>query len=164
MKLDHLKDLYLQELKDIYSAESQILKALPKMADAASSPQLKESFQLHLEQTKNQIERLNKIFESLGVAIKSKKCEGMEGIIEEGSEVLEMKGDPTVKDAALIACAQKVEHYEISSYGTVRTFAKMLGEQQAASLLDETLAEEKETDKLLTKMAEKGINKSALAA
>jgi ferritin-like metal-binding protein YciE len=159
-----LKDLYLQELKDIYSAENQILKALPKMIKAASSPELQEAFKMHLEQTKNQVERLNSLFETLGVGTRGKKCEGMEGIIEESSEFLDVSGDPSVKDAALISCAQKVEHYEISSYGTARTFAKMLGDQQAASVLDSILSEEKDTDKKLTQMAEGNINRSAMAA
>lgn len=163
MKLENLKDLYLQELKDIYSAESMIMKALPKMARAATSPRLQEAFMEHLEQTKTQVERLEKIFSNIGVPNRGKRCEAMEGIIREGEEFLNLQADSAVKDAALIAAAQKVEHYEISSYGTVRTYAKMLGENEAAMLLDETLNEEKDTDKKLTRMAEKEINRTALA-
>lgn len=159
MKLGNLNDLFLTELKDIYSAESMILKSLPKLAKAAASPKLQEAFKEHLEETKNQVERLNQIFTNLGVPPKSKKCEGMEGIIAEAEEFLDAQGDPAVKDAALIACAQKVEHYEICGYGTCRTFAQFLGDQQSAELLQQTLDEEKKTDKLLTKLAEKDINK-----
>lgn len=163
MKLENLKDLYLQELKDIYSAETMILKALPKLAKAASSPRLQEAFQEHLEETKMQVERLNRIFDHMGVPIKGRHCAGMEGIIHEGEEFLNTQADPTVKDAALIAAAQKVEHYEISSYGTARTYARMLGDDEAAGLLDETLNEEKKADKNLTRMAEKEINKTAFS-
>jgi ferritin-like metal-binding protein YciE len=159
MKLGNLNDLFLTELKDTYSAESMLVKALPKLVKAASSPKLQEAFKDHLEETKNQIERLNQIFSNLGVTTKSKKCEGMVGIIAECEEFLEAQGDPAVRDAALIACAQKAEHYEICAYGTCRTFAQFLGDEQSANLLEQTLDEEKKTDKLLTKLAEKDINK-----
>lgn len=161
MKLGSLKDLFLLELKDTYSAETMVLKSLPKMAKAASSPKLQEAFNEHLQETKGQIERLNQIFSTMGVTTKSKKCEAMEGLITEGEEIIDIEGDPAVKDAGLVACAQKIEHYEICAYGTLRTFAKELGQNDAVDLLEQTLEEEKKTDKLLTKIAEKGINKSA---
>jgi ferritin-like metal-binding protein YciE len=158
MKLGSLKDLYIQELKDLYSAENQILKALPKMMSSASSQQVQQAFQSHLEQTKSQIERLNEIFSRMGESGRGHKCEGMEGIITEGETFIKSSGDPSVKDAALISCAQKVEHYEMAGYGTCRTYAQILGENEAASLLEKTLEEEKKTDKLLTRIAEQSVN------
>ena len=155
-----LRELYIDELKDLYSAESQLLKALPKMAKAASSGELRQGFEEHLEQTKGQVQRLEQIFQKLGESPKGKKCRGMEGLIEEGSEVMEQDFDGAVKDAALIGAAQRVEHYEIAGYGTVRSIAETLREDDHVSLLEETLKEEKETDEKLTQLAEQ-INKEA---
>ena len=155
-----LRELYIDELKDLYNAESQLLKALPKMAKAASSGELRQGFEEHLEQTKGQVQRLEQIFQKLGESPKGKKCRGMEGLIEEGSEVMEQDFDGAVKDAALIGAAQRVEHYEIAGYGTVRSIAETLGEDDHVSLLEETLEEEKETDEKLTQLAEQ-INKEA---
>jgi ferritin-like metal-binding protein YciE len=158
MSLDSLHDLYVDELKDLYSAENQLLKALPKMAKAASVPELKAAFEEHLEITRGQVSRLETIFEELEVSPKGKKCKAMEGLIEEGKEIIEEKGAPAVVDAALIAAAQRVEHYEMAGYGCVRTFANLLGYEQAAALLQETLDEEGEADKKLTELAETVIN------
>jgi ferritin-like metal-binding protein YciE len=155
MKLDSLKELYVDELKDLYSAENQLLKAIPKMAKAATSPALKKGFEKHLEETKGQVERLEQIFKALGESPKGKKCKAMEGLVEEGKEVMEEDAEPEVMDAALIAAAQRVEHYEIAGYGCVRTYAQLLGETQAAKLLQQTLDEEGKTDHALTKLAEK---------
>jgi len=163
MKLQSLHDLYVEELKDLYSAENQLLKALPKMAKAATAEPLREAFEEHLEVTKQQVERLEKIFEALGKTPKGKKCVAMEGLIEEGSEMIQKKDiEPEVLDAALIAAAQKVEHYEMAGYGTVRTYAKLLGEDEAAELLQETLNEEGEADEKLTSLAESQINLDAV--
>jgi ferritin-like metal-binding protein YciE len=139
-----LKELYLDELKDLYNAENQLVKALPKMAKAASSDKLRQGFEEHLEQTKNHVQRLEKIFQTLGESPKGKKCKGMEGLIEEGSEVMEEGYEGSVMDAALIGAAQRVEHYEIAGYGTVRTMAETLGESDHVSLLEETLQEERD--------------------
>jgi len=162
MKLDSLQKLYISELQDVFSAENQILKALPKMAKAASSPDLKAAFTEHLEQTKGQVERLETIFQGLERSPKGKKCKGMEGLIEEGKEMMEEDAEPTVLDAALIAAAQRVEHYEIAAYGTVRTYAQLLGREEDVTLLQETLDEEGETDKKLTELAESMINVEAI--
>jgi len=162
MKLESLHELYLEELKDIYSAENQLLKALPKMAAAASAASLREAFEEHLQVTQEQVARLDKIFGALNQTPGGKKCAAMEGLIKEADELLAKEGaDPEVLDAALIAAAQKVEHYEIASYGTVRTYAKLLGEDDAAELLQETLNEEGETDEKLTVLAEEQINVQA---
>src|SRR4051794_22106913 len=142
MKLDSLKKLYIEELRDLYSAENQLVKALPKMAKAASAPQLQAAFNLHLEQTKKQVERLETIFQKLDESPKGKTCKAMEGLVEEGDEMRTAKGEPEVIDAALIAAAQRVEHYEIAGYGTVRTYARLLRETEAERLLQETLDEE----------------------
>src|SRR5437868_11984262 len=142
MKLNSLKKLYLEELRDLYSAETQLVKALPKMAKGASSDELKEAFESHLEQTKEHVERLTEIFEKLDKKPTGKTCKAMKGLIEEGSEILEEEGEESVLDAAIIAAAQKVEHYEIASYGTVRTFAEILDEEDAVELLQQTLDEE----------------------
>jgi ferritin-like metal-binding protein YciE len=155
MKLDTLRALFVDELKDLYSAEHQLLKALPKMAKAASSPQLTRAFESHLEETKGQVERLEQVFESLDVSPKGKKCKAMEGLVEEGAELMEEDADPDVMDAGLIAAAQRVEHYEIAGYGCVRTYAQLLGETKAAKLLQATLDEEGAADKKLTQIAEK---------
>jgi ferritin-like metal-binding protein YciE len=163
MKLDTLKKLYVEELRDVYSAENQLLKALPKMAKGASSDELKQAFETHLEQTKGHVERLEEIFEALDEKPSGKTCKAMQGLIEEGSEMLEEEGEESVLDAGLIGAAQRVEHYEIAAYGTLRAFAKLLGEEDAAELLQETLDEEGETDKLLTGLAEEIVNPKALA-
>jgi len=155
MKIASLKELYVEELKDLYSAENQLLKALPKMASAATTPALREGFEKHLEETQAQVERLDEIFEELGESPRGKKCAAMEGLIEEGSEVMEEDFEPEVRDAALIVAAQKIEHYEIAGYGSVRTFAELLGEKNAMKLLQTTLDEEGKTDKTLTKLAAK---------
>jgi len=164
MKVKNLHDLYVEELKDLYSAEKQLLKAIPKMAKAACSDELRKGFEEHLEQTEGQVARLEEIFEELGVSPRGKKCLAMEGLIAEGKEIMEEDMDENVLDAALIAAAQKVEHYEIAGYGTVCTFAKLLGEDRAAELLQETLDEEKETDVKLTELAETAVNVEAVTA
>jgi len=163
MKLESLNDLLINELRDLYSAENQLTKALPKMAKAARSDDLREAFQGHLEETQHQVERLDTIFEQLGVSGKGKKCQAMAGLIEEGKEIIDMDMEDAVKDAALIAAAQKVEHYEIAGYGTVRTFAELLGLDQAVKLLQETLKEEAGADQKLTKLSQ-SINVTAQAA
>jgi|SRR5690554_3741300 len=157
-----LKDLFVDEIKDLYNAEKQITKALPQMAKKASSDELKNAFEEHLKETENQIQRLEKVFEELDMAPRSKKCEGIEGIISEGKEMMKEIKDPSLLDAALISAAQKVEHYEIASYGTVRTYAEMLNMHKAASLLQETLDEESNANEKLTKLALNGINQEAL--
>lgn len=154
MKIESLRELFVEELKDLYSAEQQLVKALPKMARAATSPALRKGFEKHLEETKVQVERLEAIFEQLDESPKGKKCKAMEGLVEEGSEVIEEDMDDDVRDAALIAAAQRVEHYEIAGYGCVRTYAELLGESKAAKLLQKTLDEEGATDKTLTGLAE----------
>ena len=155
-----LKELYIDELKDLYSAENQLVKALPKMAKAASSQELRQGFEKHLEQTKGQVQRLEKIFQTLGESPKGKTCKGMQGLIEEGSEATEEDYEGSVMDAALIGAAQRVEHYEIAGYGTVRGMAETLGIDDQVSLLEETLEEEKQTDQKLTELAEQ-INTQA---
>jgi ferritin-like metal-binding protein YciE len=160
-KLDSLEPLMIDELRDILDAEKQITRALPKMAKAAASEQLRAAFEEHLEQTNGQIERLNRVFEELGERARGKKCEAMQSIIEEGQQMLAEAGEGPTRDALLIAAAQKVEHYEIASYGTARTFAAQLGHGRAASLLEETLQEERSTDERLTGLAESYANPSA---
>jgi ferritin-like metal-binding protein YciE len=155
-----LKELYIDELKDLYSAETQLVKALPKMAKAASSDELRRGFEEHLEQTRGHVERLEKVFKTLGESPKGKTCKAMQGLIEEGAEVIEEDFEGSLMDAALIGAAQRVEHYEIAAYGTVCAFAKELGESDQATLLNETLDEEKETDEKLTELAEQ-INTEA---
>ena len=147
-----LKELYIDELKDLYSAENQLVKALPKMAKAATSPDLRAGFEEHLEQTKGHVQRLETIFEQLGESPKGKKCKGMEGLIKEGSEAIE-EYEGELLDAALIGAAQRVEHYEMAGYGTVSAFAEELGESDHVTLLNETLEEEKETDEKLSALA-----------
>jgi ferritin-like metal-binding protein YciE len=160
-KLSSLDDLLVHELQDIYNAENQILKALPKMIKAASHPELQAAFEEHLEQTEGQVERLEQAFKLLGQPVKSKKCEGMTGLIAEGKKVMEEDAAPSVMDAALIAAAQKVEHYEIASYGCVCTYAEMLGYDQVHDLLGQNLEEEETTDEKLTALAESVINLDA---
>src|SRR5882672_1921777 len=158
-----LRELYIDELRDLYSAENQLVKALPKLAKASSSDELREGFTEHLEQTKGHVQRLEQIFEALGESPKGKKCAGMEGLIEEGSEIIDEDFEGNVMDAALIGAAQRVEHYEIAAYGTARAFAETLGETDHVSLLGETLQEEKETDEKLTELASL-INQQAHSA
>lgn len=156
-----LHDLFIHELKDIYHAEKQLLKALPKMAKAAHSDDLRSGFEEHLEQTEGQVKRLEKVFAQLDVPAKGIKCEAMEGLVKEGGEAIDEDAEPAVHDAALIAAAQKVEHYEIASYGTLVAFARLMGHSDAEALLQETLDEEKETDRKLTELAESQINVEA---
>ena len=158
MQLDSLQTLYIDQLRDVYNAEQQILKALPKMAKAASHRELQRAFSQHEKQTQRQVQRLDRIFKELGERSSGKKCKGMQGLIEEGQELIKEKPEPEVLDAGLIAAAQRVEHYEIAAYGTLRTFAQQLGRQRQAQLLQETLDEEGETDKRLTALAESSIN------
>jgi ferritin-like metal-binding protein YciE len=162
MKLNTLEELYISELRDLYSAENQLLKALPKMAKGASSPDLKDAFETHLEQTKGHVERLEQLFEQLDESPKGKSCHGIKGLIEEGSEILKEDGEDSVIDAGMIVAAQKVEHYEIAGYGSVRTFAHLLGQNEAAELLQATLDEESETNEILNKLAEGVVNPEAL--
>jgi ferritin-like metal-binding protein YciE len=162
MKRDTLQKLYTNELRDLYNAEHQLLKALPKMAKAASSEELKDAFKKHLEQTKGHVERLEQIFEELGENPKGKTCRAMKGLIEEGSEILQQDGEESVLDAGIIVAAQKVEHYEIAGYGSARTFAHLLGQNKAAELLQTTLDEEAETNEVLNRLAESIVNPEAL--
>ncbi len=160
-KLNSLEPLMIDELRDLLDAEKQVSKALPKMAKAASSEQLREAFDLHLQQTNGQIERLNRVFEQLGERARGKTCEAMKSIIEEGQQMMKEADPGPTRDALLIAAAQKVEHYEIASYGTARTYANQLGHGKAASLLEQTLKEEKATDEKLTGIAESSSNREA---
>jgi ferritin-like metal-binding protein YciE len=162
MKLDSLEALLIDQLKDLYNAEQQLIKALPRMAKAATNPQLKEGFDEHLQQTREHAQRLEKIFDEMEIKGKGKKCAAMEGLIEEGKELMEEDAEPEVLDAGLIAAAQKVEHYEIASYGTARTYAQVLSLNSAADLLQQTLDEEKLTDRKLTQLAEESINVEAV--
>jgi ferritin-like metal-binding protein YciE len=157
-----LQELLIEEIRDIYHAEGQLLKALPKMAKAATSERLKEAFERHLEETETHVERLEQAFESLGEPVKGKKCQAMEGLIEEGKEVMEEHSESPMLDAALICAAQKIEHYEIASYGTICTWADLLGLDEVSDLLKETLDEEKTTDETLTEIAENEINTQAV--
>ena len=158
MAVRSLENLLLEELRDLYSAEKQITKALPKMAKAASAGELRAAFEEHLTQTEEQIARLEQIFELMGHGARAKRCVAMEGLIEEAKEHLQEDMEPAVLDAALIASAQKVEHYEIASYGTARTWAQQVGRQEAADLLQETLNEESEADQKLTRIAADLVN------
>jgi ferritin-like metal-binding protein YciE len=156
-----LHELFLEELADIYNAEQQLTKALPKMAKAAESEELRAAFEEHLQQTEEQISRLDQVFESLGESMKRKTCKGMQGLIEEGAEVMQdHKGSPAI-DAALIAAAQKVEHYEIATYGTLCTWAEQMGHDEALELLKQTIDEEETTDERLTELAESLANPQA---
>lgn len=158
MEMESLRELYIDELKDLYSAETQLVKALPKMAENATSADLKQAFNDHLEETKGHVERLERIFQTLEGSPRGKKCVGMEGLIKEADELLEEDAQDDVLDAGLISKAQHVEHYEMAGYGTVRTYALVLGENEHASLLQQTLDEETNADKLLTQLAESSIN------
>jgi ferritin-like metal-binding protein YciE len=161
MKLESLSDVFETELNDLYSAEKQLVDALPSMASAASSDELTEAIEEHLEETRGHVRRLEEAFKSAGLDIKSEKCEAMEGLIKEGSEVAEADGDGDARDAAIIGAAQRVEHYEIAAYGTARTLARQLGHGDAAELLSETLDEESAADQKLTDIALGSVNKSA---
>ena len=155
MEMETLKDLFIDELRDVYHAEGQLLKALPRMAKAAESPELKTAFEKHTEETRLQKERLEEVFELFEEKPKTKVCKGMQGIVEEGKEMMQEDMDPDVMDAALIAAAQRAEHYEMAVYGTLRTYAQLLGNDEAAKILQEILDEEGATDKKLNKLAEK---------
>jgi len=158
---DNLESLLIDQLQDLYDAEQRLCKALPNMESAATNNELKTVFREHLQQTKNHVTRLEQAFKSLGQKAQSKTCEAMKGLISEGEDMINAKGDPDVRDAALIAAAQRVEHYEIAGYGCVRTFAERLGQHQAAQLLQQTLDEEKIADQKLTNIAERSINVKA---
>jgi ferritin-like metal-binding protein YciE len=162
MKIDSLQKLYVEELRDLYSAENQILKALPKMMKAATSPELKAAFEKHLKETEGQVGRLEQIFEKLGQKATGKTCKAMQGLVEEGSELMKEDIEPTVLDAGLIAAAQRVEHYEMAGYGTVTTYAKLLKDTASEKLLKATLAEEQATDKALNELAVSSINPQAV--
>jgi ferritin-like metal-binding protein YciE len=161
-KLNNLNDLLIDELKDLYDAEHQLTKALPKMAGAASNTQLQNAFNQHLAETEGHIRRLEQAFTALGEKASRKTCKAMKGLVEEGDEVIKEDGDPSVKDAALIGAAQRVEHYEMAGYGTARTFAQTLGLDEVAALLQETLDEEGNADKKLTQIAEGRVNERAV--
>ena len=160
MQKDSLRELYVNELKDLYSAETQMVKALPKMAKASSNAELRKGFEEHLRQTSEHVSRLEQIFEMLGEKATGKKCLGMEGLVKEGAETMQGKYGEAVMDAAVIGAAQRVEHYEIAAYGTVRAFAELLGEEQHISLIEQTLNEEKQADEKLTQLSEE-INSQA---
>ena len=164
MKVDSLKELYVQELRDVYDAENQIVKALPKLIKATSTPKLQEALEAHLEQTKGHVERLEQIFESMDQPAKAKKCDGLRGILEEGEKTISEGEKGSVLDAALIAGAQRVEHYEMAAYGSLKTWASQLGDEAAVKLLDETLNEEKAADKKLSEIALGGVNAEATKA
>lgn len=165
MHMQDLRDLMTDELKDLYSAETQLVKAMPKMMECATSDQLRQSFQMHFEQTQRQVKRLEQIFQQMGESPEGETCEAMQGLVAEAQELIGQKGDidPEVMDAALIAAAQKVEHYEIASYGTACTWAGMLGESEAKNLLGQSLEEEKQTDQKLTTLAEQSVNRQAMS-
>ena len=160
--METLEKLYINELRDLYSAENQLLKALPKMAKGAASAELKEAFENHLAETETHVERLEQIFKDLEENPKGKTCHGMKGLIEEGSEILEEEGEESVLDAGIIVAAQKVEHYEMAGYGSVRAFAQLLGQEEAAQLLQTTLDEESKANELLNQLAETTVNAEAV--
>ncbi|HEX2091488.1 MAG TPA: ferritin-like domain-containing protein [Longimicrobiaceae bacterium] len=162
MKMDSLKDLYVDQLRDLYSAEHQILKALPEMAEKASNPELRAAFQEHEQVTREQVRRLEQVFSDLGEKPAGHHCKGMEGLLKEGEELMQMKVESDVLDAGLITSAQRVEHYEIAGYGTVRTFARQLGLEDQARLLQQTLDEEGNTDHRLSALAERVVNPDAM--
>jgi len=163
MKMRTLEDLFVHEIKDLYSAEKQLLKALPKMAKAASNIELREGLESHLAETEKQVKRLEEIMESHEIPTRGPKCKAMEGLVEEGHDILDEDLEDDVRDAAIIAAAQRVEHYEIAGYGCARTFAEQLGHEEAARLLQETLDEEKAADEKLTQIAMQGVNTAAAA-
>jgi ferritin-like metal-binding protein YciE len=162
MELETLQDLYFHELKDLYSAEKQIIKALPKMVKAAQNEELSDGFKEHLEQTKEHAMRLEKLLANHQQSTRGNKCKGMEGVLAEGAEMIQEKADPEVKDAGLISAGQRVEHYEMAGYGTARAYAELLGDKEGAELLAKTLGEEEATDKKLTKLAKSVINLAAV--
>lgn len=164
MKINTLRDVLVHELKDLHSAEKQLTKALPKMAKAAANEELAAGFEHHFKQTEEHLRRLDTILQDMGESARGPSCKAMEGLIEEGRELIEEPGVPEVKDALLISAAQRVEHYEIAAYGSARTFAEKLGEVKVAELLQKTLDEEMETDAILTKIARKAVNNAASAA
>jgi ferritin-like metal-binding protein YciE len=164
MKLNSLDDLLVEQLEDLYDAEKQLVKALPKMAKAAGNDSLRRGFEEHLEQTKGHVNRLEKVFKDLGKSARTKTCEAMKGLVEEAEDFLDESAQPPVRDAGLIACAQRVEHYEIAGYGTVRTWCQQLGHAECARLLQQTLDEEAATDRKLTQIAESMSNRQAAAA
>ena len=164
LKLESVQDLFLEELRDLYDAENQLLKALPKMAEAATTPALKLAFSQHLEQTKGHVGRLDRVFRQLDAKPSGETCEAMKGLVKEGEDFVQAKGEPSVRDAGLIGAAQRVEHYEMAGYGTARTLAKRLGYQEIATILQQTLEEEGEADKKLTAVAENEVNVRATAA
>jgi|SRR5579875_1025971 len=161
LEFNSFKDLFVEQIEDLYDAENRLTQALPKMAEAATSPQLKQAFQDHLTETEGHVSRLEQIFREISVEPKREACEAMKGLIAEGEEMIKAKGDPSIKDAALIAAAQRVEHYEISGYGTARSFARRLGLTQAANLLQQTLQEESAADEKLNQIAESSVNTQA---
>jgi ferritin-like metal-binding protein YciE len=160
--MESLQDLFVDQLKDLYNAEHQLIKALPRMAKAATDEKLKSAFEDHLEETRGHVERLEQIFEKMDESPKGKSCKAMKGLIEEGKEMMEEDAEPPVMDAGLIAAAQRVEHYEMAGYGCVRNYAKLLGDKEAARLLQETLDEEAAADEKLTSLADNGINRQAV--
>jgi ferritin-like metal-binding protein YciE len=162
--MESLQDLFVDELKDIYNAEKQIVRALPRMAKSASDPELRKAFEHHLKQTEGHVARLERIFKSIDSSPRGKTCKGMQGVIEEGKDIMQEGDRGSVMDAALIAAAQRVEHYEIAAYGALRTYAELLGQDDAAKLLQQTLTEEEQTDQLLNQLAEGGINQAAVGA
>lgn len=162
-ELSSLRDLFLDELRDLYNAENQLVKALPKVVAAVSSSELKETIEEHLEETRGHVDRLEQVFKQLGEKPGGTHCDGMEGLLEEGKKMMKKKGDDSVIDAGIISAAQRVEHYEIAGYGCVHTFAKRLGEDAAAELLSQTLKEEKQADEKLTEIAEGTVNTNAAA-
>ncbi len=162
MKLQTLEDVFVDQIADLYSAEQQLVEALPKMAGAAQSDELRTAFTEHLDQTRNHVQRLQQVMQEVGQTVPQEHCEGMEGLIHEGEQIVEAQGDGTARDAALIAAAQRVEHYEIAGYGTARTLADQLGYDRAEELLDDTLDEEAKADKLLTKIATGGMFRSGI--
>ena len=164
MQIDNLEKFFVEQLKDVYNAEKQIVRALPRMSKAATDEELRNAFDTHLRETEKQVERLERVFKDFGQTPQGKKCVGMEGLIEEAKELLQEDVDPEVLDAGLIMAAQKVEHYEIATYGCLKTYAELLGNEDAARVLDEILEEEKRADQLLTEIAERSINVVAIEA
>jgi ferritin-like metal-binding protein YciE len=162
MQLGSMHDVFTHEVQDLRSAESQLVEALPKLAQAASSDELRKAFETHLDETRDHVRRLDEIMAQVGITAGTEKCKGMEGLIKEGDQIVTAQGDPLVKDAALISAAQRVEHYEIAAYGTTRTLADELGLDDAKDLLDQTLDEESQADKLLTKIATGGMFKAGV--
>ncbi|HET6468423.1 MAG TPA: ferritin-like domain-containing protein [Geminicoccaceae bacterium] len=161
MPINTMQDLFVHSLRDMYHAEKQLVRAMPKMAKAAQHQELRQAIEEHLEQTKNQVERLNQVFEAIDVAARGVRCEAIEGLVEEAKETMDEVQDPEVRDVAIIVAAQKVEHYEIAAYGSLRTMAEMLGHTEAAQLLEQTLEEEKQTDQKLNQLALSRVNKDA---